>query len=75
MEERKNKLLNQKNKLEEQIKKAQGKLKLINQELTNIELKEKAKNADEIINKLKEQGIENIETLLNYVNQGKINIK
>lgn len=75
MDERKNKLLNQKNKLEEQIKKAQGKLKLINQELTNIELKEKAKNADEIINKLKEQGIENIETLLNYVNQGKINIK
>lgn len=75
MDERKNKLLNQKNKLEEQIKKAQGKLKLINQELDNIELKEKAKNADEIINKLKEQGIENIETLLNYVNQGKINIK
>lgn len=75
MEERKIKLLEQKKKLEDKIKKAQGKLKIINQELNNIELKEKAKSADEIITKLKEQGIEDMDTLLSYINQGKINIK
>lgn len=78
MEDRKEKLLTQKNKLEEQIKKAEGKLKLIKQELYNIELKEKAKNADQVIEKLKEKGIndiDSIETLLTYINQGKINVK
>ncbi|MDU3597527.1 hypothetical protein [Clostridium butyricum] len=81
MSEKKNKLIQKKKKLESQIeqqlthlKEEQAKLKIINQELENIEMREKANGVDQLINNLKQQGISNIETLIHLAEQGKLNV-
>lgn len=73
MEDRKIKLLKQKEKLEDRIKSDQAKLKIINQELENIKIREKADNADKILAELKDKGINNMNELLQYIKQGEIN--
>lgn len=73
MEDRKIKLLKQKEKLEDRIKSDQAKLKIINQELENIKIREKADNADKILAELKDKGINNMDELLQYIKQGEIN--
>lgn len=73
MEDRKSKLLKQKEKIEERIKSDQAKLKIINQELENIEIREKADNADKILAELKDKGINDMDALLQYIKRGEIN--
>ena len=74
MEDRKIKLLEKKDKLEARIKEEQAKLKLINQELENIEMREKADTIDLLIESLKGQGIENVDALIQLAKDGKINV-
>lgn len=74
MNEKKEKLLLDKEKLEERIKKYNAKLKIINQEITNIELKEKSNSTDEIINLLEGNGITNANQLIELIKAGKVNI-
>jgi hypothetical protein len=74
MEERKTKLLLEKEKNENKIKKLQGKTKLINQELKNIELQRKLASTDKIIELLKEKGIADASEFIELMKDGKINI-
>lgn len=78
MEQRKQKLLEQKKNLEDRVNKFQNKLRIINQELKSIELQEKSKSVDEIVNLLKQKGIsdvENINDFIELIKCGKITIK
>ncbi|MBX4267195.1 hypothetical protein [Clostridium estertheticum] len=74
MEERETKLLLDKEKNEDKIKKIQGKLKLINQELKNIELQRKSESTDKIIELLKGKGISDVSQFIELIKDGKVNI-
>lgn len=75
MEEKKQKLLSQKEKLEDRIKNLQGKLKKVNQEIENIELQEKSKSADEIVKLLESRGITDVNQFIELIKAGKISIQ
>lgn len=78
MEEKKKKLLEEKNKLEARVKADQGKIKLIEQELKNIELEEELQKRTDIekqlINELKDKGIDNLDILAEFIKEGKVKI-
>lgn len=78
MEEKKKKLIDEKEKIEEKIKNLQNKLKMINQDLENIELnielEKKSKSTGEIMELLKGKGVENIDNFIELLRAGKVNI-
>lgn len=74
MEERKTKLLLDKEKDEKKINQLQGKIKLINQELKNIELQKKLESTDKIIELLKGEGVSDASEFIKLIKDGKVNI-
>lgn len=78
MEEKKKKLIEEKEKTEEKIKNLQSKLKMINQDIENIELnielEKKSKSTGEIMELLKTKGVENIDNFIELLKAGKVNI-
>lgn len=88
MAEKKEKLLENKQKTEEKIKtvqvklkslnqeleSSQSKLKIINQELENIELQDKLKSTDEIVGLLQGKGVTDISEFIDLIKAGKVNI-
>ncbi len=74
MNDKKKKLIEEKDKLEIKITQLQNRLKSINQRIKNIELEEKAKKTDQILKLIEGKGINNIDEFVKLMKEGKISI-
>jgi predicted nucleic acid-binding Zn-ribbon protein len=74
MNDKKKKLIEEKDKIETKITQLQNRLKSINQKIKNIELEEKAKTTDQILKLIEGKGINNIDEFVKLMEDGKISI-